>query len=236
MAKKRTETSYKESTNTETILDSTGNIVTQKETKKTTKITRNAEPDYIKIYTEVWSAVNEIPIPDRELFLQLVVRMTYCNADKLEGAQLVNTGKPYSNDINNSLGWKPGSSTLNNGLCRLVKCGAIRRIAKSVYQINPNYAGRGEWRYNPSLKRGGVEKLKASFTLSPKGNTFKSKIVWADDGAENKLNEMYRIGLGAKPSEETVLTCTAASILATEIQEEDTIDDGEKRTNTRRIV
>lgn len=187
---------YKEETLTEIETDVSGNITSKKETKKTIKITPNEEPDYIKIYTNVWSEINGVPIPWRALFLELATRMTYCNSNDSKDAQLVNTGKPYSESIKKALGWS-ADSMLHRGINELVKANAIRKINRGVYQVNPNYAGKGEWKYNPRLERGGVEKLRAAFSLSQAGIEFNADIVWADDGEESEINQIYREGLGS---------------------------------------
>jgi len=186
-----------------TKIDSDGNEDTTKK-EKSTSIVRNDEPDYIKVYTNMWAEFNGIPTTYRNLFLQLAIRMTYCNSNDLDNAQLVNTGKPYSDSIMNALNWKV--DMYKRGLRELVKVNAIRRVAKGVYQINPQYVGKGEWKYNSRLNRGGVEDLIATFNFKDK--KVDTKIIWADDGEENKMNEMYRNGLNTKESDETILKNT----------------------------
>ena len=90
---------------TNTIIDAEGNETTTVN-EKTANIQRNGEPDYIKLYTKMWCEFNGIPVVYRDLFLQLVVRMAYCNSADLKHSQLVNTGKPWSDDIMQALGWK----------------------------------------------------------------------------------------------------------------------------------
>lgn len=69
-------------TETKHTIDSDGSehIVT---VAKTTKVERLAEPDYIKIYTEMWCAANQIPMQYRNLFLHLVCRMTYASLNDI---------------------------------------------------------------------------------------------------------------------------------------------------------
>lgn len=165
-------------------------------TESTTNIQRNMEPDYIKIYTKMWCEFNCIPIVYRELFLQLVTRMSYANASDLEGSQLVNTCKPWGDQIMKSLNWK--KAMFQRGLKSLCECGAIRKVGRGVYQINPSYAGKGEWKYNPRLERGGVEDLVTLFDF--KSGTVKTKIVWGEDGRSvDPLSNVYREGLGNPP-------------------------------------
>ena len=172
--------------------------------EKSSTITRNEEPDYVKLYTKVWLEFNGIPLPYRQLFLELVTRMTYCNANDLEHAQLVTTCKPFSDDIMRALKWK--IAMFKRGLLELSKAGAIRRVGRGVYQINPSYAGKGEWKYNPKLKRGGVENLVATFNFKDK--TVDTKVIWADDGGDTDMDKVYRDGLGVASSDEAVMIST----------------------------
>lgn len=183
--------------------DADGNV-TSSTVETTTNIQRNDEPDYIKLYTKMWCEFNDIPMAYRELFLQLVTRMSYCNSADLGNSQLVNTGKPWADSIMATLGWK--KSMYMKGLSELCKYNAIRKVGRGVYQINPQYAGRGEWKYNPRLKRGGVEDLVVSFNFKDK--SVDTEIVWADDGEDTPMNEAYRQGMGVSAKQETILKST----------------------------
>ena len=71
-------------------------------------------------------------------------------------------------------GWS-GDDALCKGLKALVNCGALRKIGRGIYQINPRYAARGTWHYQSRKKQGGVENLLAAFCLddrkSPAGES-----------------------------------------------------------------
>ena len=150
--------------------------------EKTRALERSTEPDYIKLYTRMWAEFTGIPEQHRALFLELACRMTYCNASSLGTSQIVYTGEPNATAICEALGWKQKDS-LMKGLRALKKCGAILQVNRGVYQINPSYAGRGEWKYNPKLNRGGVEDLVAKFSFAT--GEVETEIIWADDGQEN---------------------------------------------------
>ena len=184
----------------QTVIDENG---TERSTIKetTTKTEHSTEPDYIKIYTRMWCEFNQIPLTYRDLFFELVCHMSYCNAADLEHSQLVYTGRPWSDSIMQHLGWK--KAMYQRGLAELCKCNAIRKVSRGVYQINPSYAGRGEWKYNPRLNRGGIESLISTFNYTE--GTVKTKIQWADDGSDNELNQIYRTGLQASKHENTTL-------------------------------
>ena len=59
-------------------------------------------------------------------------------------------------------GWS-GDDALCKGLKALVNCGALRKIGRGIYQVNPRYAARGTWHYNSRKKQGGIENLLAAF-------------------------------------------------------------------------
>lgn len=190
-----------------TTIDADGNE-TSTTIEKTHKIEVSTEPDYIKLYTAMWCEFNQIPSAYRQLFLELVGRMSYCNKCDLTKSQIVFLGEPISSDICKSLHWTSKDS-LMKGLRALIKCGAIKKIARAVYQINPSYAGRGEWKYNPRLNRGGIEDLVATFNFRDK--TVTTNIVWADDGECSAFNSMYREGLGVSAKDHAVLVETEIS-------------------------
>lgn len=160
------------------------------------------EPDYIKIYTKMWCEFNSIPTGYQALFLELASRMSYCNTKNLENAQIVVMVEPVTSAVMQNLGWTSRDS-LTKGLNALIKCNAIKRIRRSVYQINPDYAGRGLWKYNPKLQSGGIEDLIATFSFKDK--EVKTKIIWADNGRDEELNEIYRKGLNTSKKDDTVL-------------------------------
>ena len=161
---------------TRTVEDSEGNITTST-VEKTSKVQKSEEPDYIKLYTRTWCEFNQIPLRLRDLFLELVVRMSYADASSPEESQTVFTGKPTSTAIMKSLKLK--QSTYNQYIRELRDCKAIKQVSRGVYQINPNYAGRGQWKYNPTLESGGIEDLIAVFDF--KKGTVETKIHWGDD-------------------------------------------------------
>lgn len=210
------------------ILDSTKEITTRIDedgneqttiVEKTKKRERSTEPDYIKLYTSMWCEFNQIPLRARPLFLELVVRMGYADKSSRAGGQLVGTGGPVMSDICEKLGsdGKPLTrSTYQKYLKDLVNCGAIIPISRGYYQISGDYAGKGEWRYNPMLKRGGVEELTTTFRMKSDGMKVETNIIWADDGEENQINDAYRKATNSKKSDQTIMS----TVTATPITEE----------------
>lgn len=185
--------------------------------EKTRAVERSGEPDYIKLYTRMWCEFNGIPERFRPLFLELATRMSYANKADLSTSQTVYTGEPYATAICNALGWKQKDS-LMKGLKALCNCGAIRKVNRAVYQINPSYAGRGEWKYNPKFDRGGVEDLVATFSF--RDGSVQTQIVWADDGKPGGLNTMYRAMLNTSPhrDDRAIVTTTQKPAQAQEAE------------------
>ena len=122
------------------------------------------------------------------------------------------TGGSIRKAIMQHLNWKSDSMFVR-GLSVLVKCNALKKIGRAEYQINPSYAGKGEWKYNPRLQRGGIEDLVATFNFKDK--TVDTQIVWADDGTKSELNDLYRQGLNVHVDQEAVLKTTTATPQAT---------------------
>lgn len=187
--------------------DADGNITT--DTKETT-ISKESEPDYIKLYTRTWCEFNQIPVPFRELFLLLAQKMSYCKTSDLKNSQIVYTGTPIKEEIMETLNW--GDSMYQKGLKKLTEKGAIKRIARGVYQINPSYAGRGGWKYNPNLEQGGIKDLIATFNFTDK--TVHTQILWADDG---KNTDTDQIIAGQKGTDTIIKTSTATPIIKDEV-------------------
>lgn len=156
--------------------DENDKVINRSETRTTRKVEPLGEPDYIKLYTKMWCEFNNIPVAYRNLFLELAIRMSYANASDVYDSQIVHTSKPTGDAICKALGWK--TNMLQKGLKVLCDCGAIRRINRGAYQINPSYAGRGTWRYNPRLKQGGIQDLVAVFNF--KEQTVVPTFTWAD--------------------------------------------------------
>ncbi len=132
----------------------------------TQAIRKNEEPDYVKIYIDEWRGSNKIPSRYRRLFLHLAMRMDYANfgttGELNEGGQIVYVAGPARKALLKECGWS-GDDALCKGLKALVDCGAIRKISRGFYQVNPRYAARGTWRYDRRKKQGGAGNLLAAF-------------------------------------------------------------------------
>lgn len=189
-----------------TTVDANGNERITTKTK-TTNIQKNGEPDYVKLYTKMWCQFNEIPERWHNLFFSLIVRMSYANAMDPQNSQVVTVYGYTSDIICKECHWTD-KSNLRRGLKVLCDCNAIKRISRATYQINPNYAGRGQWQYNPRLQSGGIEDLIAVFDY--KSRSVKTKIIYADDATSQPSDDvqaMYRqmIGKGSTLKETSII-------------------------------
>lgn len=173
----------------ERIIEGPDGSVSAQTTRTIRAIHGNEEPDFIKLYTRMWCDFNCIPEKWRGLFMALVCRMSYANLNDSGGGQTVCTIGSIGASIVTECGWK-NKDTLYRGLQALCECNAIKKINRGEYQINPNYAGKGPWRYNAKEERGGVENLIAKFSFADK--TVDTQIVWVSSdedeiGAEDSV-------------------------------------------------
>lgn len=181
---------------TTTRLDKDGNVLEQITEEKS--IYKDQEPDYVKIYTAMFFEFKQFPVQYRELFLQLAMHMTYCNSDDLEGSQLVCVSGHIKKSIMTACGWN-NESSLARGLKQLCDCGAIRRVAKGQYQVNPEFAGRGAWRYNSKLKQGGIKDLIANFHFA--SGSVKTAFIYNDEDIYNAPDQVTYVAAPRSSSE-----------------------------------
>lgn len=168
-----------------TTVDQDGNEICQDIKEKTRNIEKSTEPEYIKIYTRMWLEFMNVPDKYKELFMQLALRMSYCNLhiEKMPSeddedavnealnmsydSQVVTVIEPISSQICKAMGWTT-KDPLMKGLKALCALGVIKKINRGVYQINPNFAGKGNWKYNPKQEQGGIEDFIAVFEFKDK--------------------------------------------------------------------
>ena len=175
---------------TQTVTDSEGNVIQEKKSERTWTVEKTGEPDFIKLYPEAWmpkkktlakgespagkktapaqgknaadgedTAHLTLPAAYRFLFFILAARMGYCDSVDLAHSQLVMTGEPYRDEIMKIMGWTNRDS-LMKGLRALCECNIIRKVSRGCYQINPRFASKGQWLYNPRIPQSNVEGLK----------------------------------------------------------------------------
>lgn len=187
-----------------------GKKIKEEKSERTWTTERTGEPDFIKLYTEAWPPKKSIPNKDdspagkkaaagkdtaqqtlpsvyRFLLVVLAARMSYCDSDDLQHSQLVMTGEPYRDDIMEIMGWGNRDS-LQKGLRVLCECNAIRKVSRGCYQVNPRYAAKGQWIYNPRIPQSNVKGLKKYYDDMTRGERRKDQEqgdphhIWEGEG------------------------------------------------------
>lgn len=97
------------------------------------------EPPYFKVYMESLKVLRGIPLYCWPVLIWLLGRIPYANED-----QCFEFGGPMRQRVADDLGVKIGK--VNHAVSDLVKCGAILRAGRGLYQFNPRFFVRGEWK------------------------------------------------------------------------------------------
>ena len=98
-----------------------------------------SEPAYLKLYLDGLLQLRDIPLYCWPVLLWLLGRMPYANADPC-----FEFGKPLRQRAADDLKLK--ISQVNHALSDLVKSGALLRVERGLYQFNPAFFARGEWK------------------------------------------------------------------------------------------
>lgn len=152
MSKINTRTRTKERQHMVSTLDNEGNVI-KKTAYRDTEDWINGEPDYAKIYSECWKELAKSGISDsaKIIFVSMANKMEYANKYALRLAQTIKLDTEMRREImeesgitNEKVFYRHLKSLVDLGFVRpaLDETGAKRR---SVYQINPKYASKGQW-------------------------------------------------------------------------------------------
>lgn len=98
-----------------------------------------SEPAYLKLYFDGLTELRAMPLYCWPVLLWLLGRMPYANVDPC-----FEFGTPMRQRAAGELGVK--ISQVNHAVSDLVKCGAILRAGRGLYQFNPVFFARGEWK------------------------------------------------------------------------------------------
>lgn len=97
------------------------------------------EPPYVKVYLDVAPSLRAIPLYCWPVLVWLMRLMPYANSDPF-----FEFGVPMrqraADELNMSV------SRVNHAVSDLVKCGCILRVDRGLYQFNPHFFARGEWK------------------------------------------------------------------------------------------
>lgn len=97
------------------------------------------EPSYIKLYIDGIAGLRDIPLYCWPVLLCMLEKVHYANSE-----QCFEFGAPMRNKVAGELHVKIGK--VNHAISDLVKCGAILRSGRGLYQFNPTFFARGEWK------------------------------------------------------------------------------------------
>lgn len=97
------------------------------------------EPPYVKVYLDGASGLRMIPLYCWPVLVWLMRLMPYANSDPS-----FEFGTPMRQRAADDL--KISVSRVNHAVSDLVKYGAVLRVDKGLYQFNPHFFARGEWK------------------------------------------------------------------------------------------
>lgn len=110
------------------------------------------EPAYLKLYFDGLMGLRAMPLYCWPVLLWLLNRMPYANADPC-----FEFGAPMRQRAAGELNLK--ISQVNHAVSDLVKCGAILRVDRGLYQFNPHFFARGEWKDIKKLRSLGQKRV-----------------------------------------------------------------------------
>lgn len=103
------------------------------------------EPPYVKVYLGDLALLRTLPLYCWPVLLWLLQKAPYATQ-----APYFEIGSPTRAYIGEEMGIR--SSSVNHAIADLVKHGAILRVRRGLYQLNPQLFGRGEWKEIAKLR------------------------------------------------------------------------------------
>lgn len=97
------------------------------------------EPPYVKVYLGDLASLRTLPLYCWPVLLWLLQKAAYATQ-----APCFEIGSPTRAYIAEEIGVK--ASSVNHAVADLVKHGALLRVRRGLYQLNPQFFGRGEWK------------------------------------------------------------------------------------------
>ena len=99
-----------------------------------------AEPQYVKLYVHQWlETMGGAPNTMTDVLVALIdLGMTFAS-----DSQVIHATAYEKSIIAEKLGLNPRS--VDNTIQKLVKMGALKRITRGTYAVNPSLLGRGSW-------------------------------------------------------------------------------------------
>jgi hypothetical protein len=136
-----------------TVVDESGAIQISEETTESKRYINN-EPEFVKIYHDKWRELTrsqKLSDKTKLIFISIVNRMCYCNTKELRTAQIIRIDSDERIEIMEECDIS-NEKVFYRHLKILIDCGVIRPAVdskgnkrRSIYQVNPFYAGKGHW-------------------------------------------------------------------------------------------
>lgn len=104
----------------------------------------NNEPEFVKLYVEQWlTTMRGKPSIMTEVLVALInIGLTFAG-NRTSGGMIVHASRFEKQAVADKLGCS--LSNVSNTITKLVAVGALKRVERGVYQVNPNLMGKGNW-------------------------------------------------------------------------------------------
>lgn len=135
----------------EKINQTTGEIELTHSEQTTTHTEKTSEPNFIKLYLDHLAIFNGVSLTVNPILAEILRRTTYAD-DKAGGHQVV-INRAVKKRIAETL--KCSESKINNAITVFVDNHYLKRLDRGLYEVNPNYFGKGDW--------GNIQKLRANY-------------------------------------------------------------------------
>lgn len=109
-----------------------------------------SEPPYVKVYFDGLHFLRTVPLYCWPVLMWLLRFMPYANAD-----QVFEFGSPMRRRAADEL--KVSVGRVDHAMSDLLKFGVIFRVERGLYQFNPAFFARGEWKDIKKLRFSGRE-------------------------------------------------------------------------------
>lgn len=107
-----------------------------------------SEPPYVKMYFDGIQSIRSIPLYCWPVLMWLLRLMPYANADPV-----FEFGAPMRKRAAGEL--EVSVSRVDHAVSDLLKCGVLLRVDRGLYQFNPAFFARGEWKDIQKLRSNG---------------------------------------------------------------------------------
>lgn len=110
-----------------------------------------SEPPYVKVYFDGFSCLRSVPLYCWPVLVWLLRLMPYANADPV-----FEFGTPMRRKAAGELEVSVGR--VDHAVSDLLKCGVLLRAERGLYQFNPSFFARGEWKDIKKLRSSGQKR------------------------------------------------------------------------------